>query len=271
MEETINHQGVFLGIITLGYFGIKIVNGLFQNRMPKQTPIAEMPNFTALIVMSLLLYYFTNFGQKNSLNWFFLFGFLSGLAFSPLIGILDQLKIRGIDYIFYGILIIVGIVLLLLNFSYVEKPLYYAVYLIAILTVVLGLILTRKKKTLTMRSNEKVIETAGTEISLHRGMVAWLLALLFVGRGEGLMGDLMFLVNGILIGIFVSDSSLNGVKYFLSDDGKSKEKNMECLEGQVQGKEYVNLTEAYDTLKWVVSLTLMIVMIMVIVFFFFSA
>ncbi len=147
----------YIGLLIVGYFGVKIFYGFF-NKFSKKTMRDEIVDFSVMIVMGSIIYLLTNMdkryvlGHLNNINLFFFIGYLVGLNV-PFIyqEVMNQNNIvnnKAIQYLFYGIFIFIILVMTYLsirNASDKGNPLYYAVYLISIAFIIMGLIITRQK------------------------------------------------------------------------------------------------------------------------------
>lgn len=142
-------------ILTLGYFGTKILNG-FMDMTPKKPLRHEIQDYVNMLVLGGVLYLFTNIdkrdllGKANTTYYLFFLGYILGLS-SPYVyeALSDNQDIQnntGIQYLFYGIFIVLFVVMLYVSTASITpnaNPLFYMLYLIVLGVIILGLIATR--------------------------------------------------------------------------------------------------------------------------------
>ncbi len=302
----------FMILLVLGYFGIKIFYALFGIHSPK--PLArEVGDFTVMIILGWLLYLLTNMqsrtlmGHLTNINWLFFLGFLIGLnapAFQILLKNSKILQEYGfIDSFIYGILIVLVISFILLMFfsSIGEEKrglTYYALYLLVITVVLLGLIYTRKQsqifsttkfeeesipleypeeeeeelKPLRTETKKGYIETGGTYLAFGLGIIGWLVSLIFMyDPVQDFTKNYISFFNGLFIGLFVGGASFNGIGY-LFGEGKDKEYQdiaEKCRRDgfTIRDKEYTNMTSSLKNMQWILALTIITVIVMIILFY----
>lgn len=145
----------YITLLTIGYFGVKILYGIF-NKYSKKPMKEEINNFSTMIIMGSLLYLLTNIDQRyllghlNNINWLFFVGYIAGLNipffYQSVSNDKDITSNMGIQYLFYGVAIFIILMMLFLGIrSAKENPVYYILYLIVIVFIIMGLIVTRKK------------------------------------------------------------------------------------------------------------------------------
>ena len=225
---------------------------------------SEITDFVITIVLASITFVFTDMtrrgalGEYGSVNWFFLLGYMIGLNAPVFKEIIipflkdeydDSYKI--LSYILVGVVVLVILTMIFLSARgarELEAVLrhkglgMYIVYLIGIITIVVGLVIFRKKG----YSNQKVvydininnkcdkqktetIKMSSDQIYFSMTMLAWLLSLIFVYDPPGIIAKYsLYLVNGIVLGVFVSGMSYYGIEYLLrkvpASQGTEKEK-----------------------------------------------
>ena len=181
----------FYAILILGYFGIKIIYGAFFNFYPNKyynrniqvtsndnnnlnteniTLNAYIPgiwnnetsDFVILLVLSFVIYVFTNISEKSIINEFgnlsfvFLFGYIIGLGYPPIYNNYAELFSKEfqssvlIRYMYLIILIAFVIFIILMNYMYApvaEKnhKISYTIYVIVVILLFFGLAFSKKK------------------------------------------------------------------------------------------------------------------------------
>jgi len=182
---------MFLSIIIIGYFGIKVIYGSFFNFFPNKyyyrnieitsnepssknsQQIAmnayvpgiwnnETSDFVILLVLSFVIYVFTNISEKSIINEFgnlsfvFLFGYIIGLGYPPIYNNYAELFSKEfqssvlIRYMYLIILIAFVIFIILMNYMYApvaEKnhKISYTIYVIVVILLFFGLAFSKKK------------------------------------------------------------------------------------------------------------------------------
>jgi len=156
-DITNNSLKNYISVLIVGYFGVKILYGIFNN-YTKKPMRDEMIDFSVMIVMGYILYILTNMENRNvisnleNINWIFVLGYIVGLNI-PFI--YQQIKKdnniinnKPIQYIFYSVFVIIILLMLFLsvkNSSNYSNPVFYILYLIVIAILIAGIIITRKK------------------------------------------------------------------------------------------------------------------------------
>lgn len=286
----------FLAIVIIGYFGIKIIYGSFFNFYPEKyyqrninistnerhiqsedsntetiTLNAYMPgmwnneitDFITLLVLSFIIYVFTNFSNKSfidingNLSLLFLIGYIIGLGYPPIkTSYLNLLK-RGaestggtnntssLSTMGYVILFAFAIFIIILNYTSIDKSdvrgeINYTTYIVVLVLLLAGLLLTRKKsntystvsysynngescafrqdreKEIEKENKSGVLETSGDKIKITVPFVVFIILLLFSNEPkEGSMKLLFMFIYGSLLGCLVSSISYYGIEYFL--------------------------------------------------------
>lgn len=145
----------YVTLLIVGYFGVKIFYGLF-NKYSKKPMRDEMIDFSTMIVMGSLLYILTNIDQRsilgnlNKINWLFFIGYFFGLnipfLYQMAMGDENITSNIGIQYLFYAVSIFIVLAMLFIGVrSSGDNPLYYILYLIVIIFMIMGIVMTRQK------------------------------------------------------------------------------------------------------------------------------
>jgi hypothetical protein len=178
-EEILSSQNqiqTFLSIIILGYFGIKVVYGLFFNFYPtkfyyrnievttneetssesvteKITLNAyvpgmwnnEMTDFITLLGLSAIIYIYTNVSGKSfidingNLSLTFIFGYIIGLGYPPFINNYNKeiIKTSNIKYIVLIVIIFFIIGIVIINYQSIDQPKHKLNYLVYFIVIIL--------------------------------------------------------------------------------------------------------------------------------------
>lgn len=267
---------VFLSIIIIGYFGVKIVYGFFFNFYPDKYYYRdinitsneggdnslsqditlnayipgmwnnEMTDFVTLVVLSYLVYVYTNVSGKSfideygNLSLSFIFGYIIGLGYPPIYSNYKdfyekQLKSSTIiKYIYLIVLLSFISFIVLMNYNSINKlesvhKINYSVYIVVIILVFFGLILGRKTpNNYSVASyfyndgqscsfiKNSVLQTSGDMIKITVPFMVFIMLLLFSYEPSELsMKNLYTFIYGLLLGILVSSISYFGIEYFL--------------------------------------------------------
>lgn len=274
---------------------------------------SEITDFIITVVLASITFVFTDMtrrgtmGEYGSINWFFLLGYLLGLnapvfkeAFIPFLKDEYHDFYKFINYFLIGIVVFIMIIMIFLSARgarELKAVLHhkglgmYIVYLIGIIIIVCGLVIFRKQS----YSNQKVvydihinnkcekqktetIKMSGDKIHLSMTILAWLLSLIFVYDPPGTTGKyILYLVNGIVLGVFVSGMSYYGIEYLLKKVPAYKCNNKEkCLfpdniHNTTDEEEIVDLKRnaskirnAISYLKWLIGAVTCIVIALII-------
>ena len=267
---------IFLSIIILGYFGVKIVYGFFFNFYPDKYYYRdivvtsneggsnsttenitlnayipgmwnnEMSDFITLIVLSYIIYVYTNVSSKSlidingNLTLSFIFGYIIGLGYPPIyINYKNfyekQLKSASFMKYIYLILLLAFIMfVIIINHNAIGdaqnyNKTSYIIYCVVIVLVFFGLILGRKVpsnynvssyfyndgKSCSFIKNS-VLQTSGDMIKITIPFMVFIILLLFSYEPTQLGNkNLYIFVYGLLLGILVSSISYFGIEYFL--------------------------------------------------------
>ena len=266
----------FLSIIILGYFGVKIVYGFFFNFYPDKYYYRdivvtsneggdnsvtqditlnayipgmwnnEMADFIILIVLSYIIYVYTNVSSKSlidingNLTLSFIFGYIIGLGYPPIYVNYKnfyekQLKSASfIKYIYLILLLAFIMFVIIINHNSIgDAQSYhktnYIIYCVVIVLVFFGLILGRKVPNNYNVSSyfyndgqscsfikNSVLQTSGDMIKITVPFMVFIILLLFSYEPSQLGNkNLYIFVYGLLLGILVSSISYFGIEYFL--------------------------------------------------------
>lgn len=281
----------FFSIIIIGYFGIKIIYPLFFKFYPEKyyyknvqittnegehTNITkdiiiqsympglwnnEITDFITLIVIVFIVYVFTNgtnkiiSEQSNSINIYFLIGYILGLGYPPLYVnyqnyINNSSQTNNISkYIVF--IFLIGLIINIITINYIESEKIsttaktnYIIYICVFILLIFGLIGTRKLSqnynTVTYFNNNGdnctfskngVIQTSGDTINITLPFIAFIIILLFSYEPTAIsIQNYYIFIYGLLLGIIVSGISYFGLEYFLNKIPQKECNNVnECL------------------------------------------
>lgn len=260
----------YFGLLILGYFVIKIFYGLIKILPDKETN--EMFDFITMIVMSIVLFVFTNISLDNI---FIFIGFVVGLNLPLLFTKFNLNFIHGIDYVYFSLFLFVIISILLINFLS-GNPMFYILYIISLIFIVGGTIYTRKISKLystakynndTKKLDNGIISFPGTDLNLSYAFIGWIIAMIFIYKPSSKILNIVFsLFNGVFIGIFVGATSLFGFPYILNNNNSYNYLSNINVQNQntydnikintvddinkILEKEYINIHPTLSTIKW---------------------
>lgn len=289
-QNSIKKLEIFISIIIIGYFGIKIVYGSFfgfypekyyyknvsittnENNITNTENITlnalipgmwnnEMVDLITLLVLAFVIYVYTNLSEKSYINEFgnlnlsFLFGYIIGLGYPAIYTNYKSLLSKElqssnmIKYIYLLIFVVFIIFITIINYTSINPAdtphrISYAIYVIVIVLLLFGLILSRKKSksfnsvTYFYNNGENcsfnkngVLQTSGDIVNITVPFMVFILLLLFSYEpSEITMKNLYIFVYGLLLGILVSTVSYYGIEYFLQKNPEKQcnDKN-ECI------------------------------------------
>jgi len=278
----------YLLMTMLGYFGIKIVNGA-SKALPAKDSSNEMYDFTTATLMGGILYFLNNMGKRELMGadqtgtWLYYFGFAVGLTMPfvrhNVFGKMKEDTWDKLKYFLYTMVLAIVLSTFYITWSSKQEDIVgsttYMLYILAILLLMMGIIFTkrepRKYPTTDRESGQKgVYESAGQYTTLGLGISAWLISLLFVADSQdGTLNSFLAFMQGIFYGIFVGSLSLFGAKYILSDTVEHRCVGDQCkIEGMIiDDKPYNSLTSEISTLRWVLGLTIVVLMVMITLFY----
>ena len=282
---------IFLSIIIIGYFGVKIVYGLFFGYYPekyyyrnievttnegKATPTTEnitlnayipgmwnneMSDFVILLVLSFVVYIYTNMSQKSfidqsgSISFTFLLGYIIGLGYPPIYTNYKNLlsnELQSSTLIKYIYLIaILGFIMfvVVMNYSSINGEDHkhrtnYVIYVIVIVLLFGGLLVSKKNSknynsvTYFYNNGEKcafnkygVLQSSGDLVKVTVPFTAFIILLLFSYEPSEIgMKSLYIFIYGLLLGILVSSVSYYGIEYFLQKHPQKQCEDLnECI------------------------------------------
>ena len=266
---------MFLSIIIIGYFGIKVIYGTFFNFFPNKyyyrnieitsnepsnknsQQIAmnayvpgiwnnETSDFVILLVLSFIIYVFTNVSEKSiineygNLNFVFLFGYIIGLGYPPIYNNYSQLFNKefqsSLMIRYFYLVILIGFVIFVTIVNYMYAPvaeknhkISYTIYVIVLVLLFFGLAFSKKNSktysSITYFYNngencsfkkDGVVQSSGDIIHITIPFMVFIILLLFSYEPNTIgMKNLYIFIYGILLGILVSSISYYGFEYFL--------------------------------------------------------
>jgi len=285
--NTFKQIQLFISIIIIGYFGVKIVYGIFFGFYPqkyyyrdvqintnedsgkddngeKKTPITksvsidaympgmwnnEMSDLIVAIVLSFVIFVFTNFSEKSMINQYgninfsFLFGYIIGLGYPPIYNNYISLfsaefnSSCTIKYIYLVCLIALICFIIALNYgasSKVEKVhrYNYIIYVLVIVLLFVGLFFSKKNsknyngvtysyvdenscRSKTVLQNN-IIQSSGDLINITAPFMSFILLLFFSYEPEEIgLKNLYIFIYGLFLGILVSSISYYGMEFIL--------------------------------------------------------
>ena len=265
---------MFFAIIILGYFGIKIVYGLFFGYYPQKyynrniqitsnkhdknveditlnayVPGVwnnEMTDFITILVLSIVIYIFTNVSSSSIINEYgnlnisFLLGYIIGLGYPPIYTNYlnyyyqetNESPILKYMYLTLSIMVIIGV--FFINYRTANNlgrsyQINYIIYVIVLILLIYGLYFSKKNQknyehvsyfnqTHNSLSHNKTgfIRSSGDKLNITVPFVAFIVILLFSYEPTELpMKNLYASLYGIFLGIIVSGVSYFGMEYFL--------------------------------------------------------
>ena len=271
----------FISFISIGYFGVKIIYGGFFKFYPdkfynksieinqgvddletqddgtdspsKAALNAYIPNFwnneftdfVTLIVLSFIIFLFTNFQNKRMISSSgvispsFFVGYLIGLGYPPLRKSMLSMSQEDVNsyYLSGGLLLVIAIMVIISNYSsQSSNKKNISIYFVTLFILIYGLYFTRKQSTsnLTTKvftsasdkcasSTTGIIQTSGEKVNLNIPFIAFIILLLFKNDPSNDAFRLsIYFVFGLLLGILVSGVSYYGVEYFLEKTPQKK-------------------------------------------------
>jgi len=279
---------ILISIVIIGYFGVKIVYGLFfkfypdkyyfrniditanvnsdeedkddelyKKKIVKNIALNayvpgmwnnEMTDFITAITLTFIVFIYTNLTTKSiisengNINMAFLFGYIIGLGYPPVNYNYTHFVSKEfrqnctIQYLYLAIILVFVIFIILLNYSSAdtsrqESHMNYIIYVVAIVLVISGLIISRKKiesyksinyfyrneqKCLKKDTEPGVVQSSGDKVNLTVPFMAFIILLLFSFEPSTISFKYLYLfIYGFLIGILISSISYFGVEFFL--------------------------------------------------------
>lgn len=208
----------YLCTICFGYFAVKIYyKSLFTHFNIKDSH-KELVDFSVTCVMAIIVYLITNFHYPMNNSLFFYIGFIVGTQIIVLTKILfpsNRLDINNKleDILFYILLITYTVIFI---YFYIIQNIGINIVnplmiIIGIISIVIGLILTSSSNQ-TNSSNENNIQE-NAKFNTNLGFISFLGSLLFINTPS--TNIIITFFQSILIGVFVSEFSYNGPRYFI--------------------------------------------------------
>jgi hypothetical protein len=236
----------------------------------------EFVDFITLLTLSFIIYIFSNFNSKDMITKngvispSFFVGYMIGLGY-PIYKKYTTIKneensstsTNSSNTILGGILFMIAIVAIVSNYSTNEDhSVNVSIYFVTIFILLYGLYLTRKKsesKLSTKVYNSKndkcasstsgIILTSGEKLNLNIPFISFIILLLFkYDPHNSSFKYAIYLLFGILLGIFVSSISYFGIEYFLE---KTPEKmcndvnECEIKDIKYENKSFYEITKEY--------------------------
>lgn len=220
----------------------------------------EFIDFITVLTLSFVIYIFSNFHSKNmitgsgTISPSFFLGYIVGLGY-PIYKKYTTNEKDENNTILIGLLFLITIIVIISNYSTSEDhSVNISIYFVTIFILIYGLYLTRKKsesKLTTKVFNSKndkcasstsgMIQTSGEKININIPFIAFIILLLFKhDPSNNAFRYGIYLLFGILLGIFVSSISYFGIEYFLE---KTPEKICDDInECQIKEMSYENKT-----------------------------
>ena len=275
---------VFIALIIIGYFGVKVVYGIFfgfysqkfYNRDVSITtneqndssggsiPITqtvtldaympgmwnnEMTDFISTLVLTFVIFIFTNLSEKSmineygNINFVFLLGYILGLGYPPIynnyINLFSEEFNSSCTIKYIYLILLVGFIVFIVTLNYksakqVESvhKMNYIIYVVAIILLLFGLVFSKKNSSSYNNvsyaySDEKgcsskttiqngIIQSSGDLINITAPFVSFILLLFFSYEPDQIgMKNLYIFIYAILLGILVSSVSYYGIEFFL--------------------------------------------------------
>ncbi len=284
----------FISFIIIGYFGIKIVYSTFLGYYPdkfydrnieitkeektgsESASISvynpgswnnEFTDFITLLILSLMIYLFSNFHQKEIIqksgviSMAFLVGYIIGLGYPILIKAYSSGDDQKFGTYVSGVLLsICAIAAIYSNYASDEPSFEISIYFVALFLLLYGLYLTRKKSDTLLNTkvykteNQKctssstgIIQSSGEKLHFSTAFMTLIVLLLFKrDPADPSFRLAIYFIFGILLGIFVSSVSYFGIEYFLQKTpGKVCDDIREC---ELKSMEHQNKT-AYEFVR----------------------
>ncbi len=233
----------------------------------------EFVDFITLLTLSFVIYIFTNFHSKNiitsngTISPTFFIGYIIGLGY-PIYkkyttNNQEDDTSNTSNTIIGGLLFLIAVIAIISNYSTNEDhSVNVSIYFVTIFILLYGLYLTRKKSTSKLTTkvfnskNDKcasstsgIILTSGEKLNLNIPFISFIILLLFkYDPYNSSFKYAIYLLFGILLGIFVSSISYFGIEYFLE---KTPEKicndvnECEIKDMDYQDKSFYEITKEY--------------------------
>lgn len=208
----------YLYIICFGYFCVKIYYKLLFTEFKVKNSHKELVDFSVTCVIASIVYLTTNFYYPMNNSVFFYVGFIVGTQFIVLKKILfpsnaEDYNSNLKEILFYILLITYSVIFIyfyiIQNIGInIVNPL---IIIIGIISIVIGLILTSNPNQKQSSIEQNKIES--TPFNTNLGFLSLLGSLLFINTPS--TNVIVTFFQSILIGVFVSEFSYNGPRYFI--------------------------------------------------------
>ena len=303
---------IYYATIIIGYFGSKIFMG-FYKVYSKKTPDKEVNDFITLSVLSFLTYIFTGMNSRDVLgsgmkaNIAFFIGYLIGLNYPAIRYSIDGIKedqdsktFKGLSVFFYSVVVIMVITMLFFgarsardaqDYSSAGSVSFggYVLFIIIIVLLVCGIIYTRKKARIYTKLNKEkgqtkyvTVQTKSDSPHLDPVAFSWLLTLIFMyDAQEHMINMFISLINGVVLGIFVSGLSMYGINYILVENSSvecNPEDKDDCInkglkiDNQSKSDKIATYQKAMKsnitTLRWLSGIIITVLILVIIMFFY---
>ena len=209
----------------------------------------EITDFVVTIILSLIIFVYTSLpnrsmiSEEGNLNPALLFGFVLGLGYPPINNALSPLLMNVSNssigrniFNCFGWLIFIFLVLFIVvsNFSVINNntnsTINYLTYVCAIILVIFGLYVSRKKEetinhvssfssngaNCKTNNNNYLVKSSGERLNISATFVVFILLLFFSFSPTNPSFNYAYIfIYGLFLGIFVSGMSYYGIEYFL--------------------------------------------------------
>ena len=230
----------------------------------------EITDFVITIILSLIIFVYTSLpnrsmiSEEGNLNPALLFGFILGLGYPPINNTLSPILMnvsnssigRNIFNCFGGLIFIFLVLFIVVsNFSVINNnsnsSINYLTYVCAIILVIFGLYISRKKEETinnvsSFSSNgancktntNYFVKSSGERLNISATFLVFILLLFFSFSPTNPTYNYAYVfIYGLFLGIFVSGMSYYGIEYFLV---KQPEKSCNSL---AECNSNINLSE----------------------------
>jgi hypothetical protein len=250
----------------------------------------EMTDFITLIVLSIVLFIYTNKSIKNIVNMdgniglSFLFGYILGLGYPVIKSFFKKDDMNNnnnkiVYWILYILLILITIFIIGLNYQSLvnnEDKKNYIIYVFGIIGICIGLLLTKKNsKTYNSVSyyysngsecsykKNGIFQSSGDEINITLPFLVFIILLFFsyeINGGNMIIQYVYILLYGILLGILVSSVSYYGIEYFLiKKPEKECHKDIDCQLKEISSEKQPNTSISFLKISSILFLALILI------------
>jgi hypothetical protein len=208
----------YLYTICFGYFCVKIYYKLLFTEFNVKDSHKELVDFSVTCVIASIVYLITNFNYPMNNSIFFYVGFIVGTQIIVLNKILFPTNVEDYnsnlkEILFYMLLITYSVIFIyfyiIQNIGInIVNPL---IIIIGIISIVIGLIITSNPNKTSSSIEQNQI--GASPFNTNLGFLSLLGSLLFINTPS--TNVIVTFFQSILIGVFVSEFSYNGPKYFI--------------------------------------------------------